>query len=267
MVPRQNCSAVCVTTMCFVTVAVEEAEAGVADSVPGVGMPYLDRELDADRVCGGGVGRALGTPEGEPSVMGVALIGFGEKGGVDASGCVAWEAAEPSGRGVECRESWSAEAGESKARGSPLRGVVLLICVLRDSVFAPGTMISVIEIPWAARSMELRVLRVRLSARRWTMVLSWRTARARARPAEGVAAVGPMSSLVFCELLTLAVSSVSAGVPLPSAFGCASWSTQFAGVGGTGPNAATPVGGGRLVGGETTGVTVSLALLTLCDLD
>lgn len=30
-------------------------------------------------------------------------------------------------------------------------------------------------------------------------------------------------------------------------------STQFAGVGGTGPNAVTPLGGGRLVGGDSMG--------------
>lgn len=29
-------------------------------------------------------------------------------------------------------------------------------------------------------------------------------------------------------------------------------STQLAGVGGTGPNAVTPLGGGRLVGGDAT---------------
>ena len=45
---------------------------------------------------------------------------------------------------------------------------------------------------------------------------------------------------------------------------CRSSSAQSAGVGGTGPRAVTPLGGGRLVGGDKTG---SLVLLRLCDLD
>ena len=43
-------------------------------------------------------------------------------------------------------------------------------------------------------------------------------------------------------------------------------STQSAGVGGTGPRAATPSGGGRLVGGEVMGA-LSQGLLALCDCD
>jgi hypothetical protein len=45
---------------------------------------------------------------------------------------------------------------------------------------------------------------------------------------------------------------------------CRSSSTQSAGVGGIGPRAVTPPGGGRLVGGETTG---SVVLLRLWDLE
>lgn len=41
-------------------------------------------------------------------------------------------------------------------------------------------------------------------------------------------------------------------------------SVQSAGVGGTGPRAVTPLGGGRLVGGDRIG---SVVLLRLCDLD
>lgn len=45
--------------------------------------------------------------------------------------------------------------------------------------------------------------------------------------------------------------------------GSSSVFVQFAGVGGTGPNAVTPIGGGRLVGGDMTGAPFSPALLTL----
>lgn len=45
-------------------------------------------------------------------------------------------------------------------------------------------------------------------------------------------------------------------------------STQLAGVGGTGPNAVTPLGGGRRVGGETMGwVSLVKSLLVLCERD
>lgn len=44
-------------------------------------------------------------------------------------------------------------------------------------------------------------------------------------------------------------------------------SFQLAGVGGTGPSAATPLGGGLLVGGDVSGSLPLLGLVTLCDLE
>lgn len=78
--PEQNWSAVCVTTTCFVTVAADEADKG---AVPGVDMLSLDWELEADRVCGGGVGSAFGTID-ESSADDPDLRGRGENGGVAA---------------------------------------------------------------------------------------------------------------------------------------------------------------------------------------
>lgn len=49
--------------------------------------------------------------------------------------------------------------------------------------------------------------------------------------------------------------------------GAASVSIQSAGVGGTGPNDATPLGGGRRVGGEIIGTVARSMLWTLCDLE
>ena len=44
-------------------------------------------------------------------------------------------------------------------------------------------------------------------------------------------------------------------------------STQLAGVGGTGPRAVTPPGGGRLVGGEVMGGFKAFGRFRLCDRD
>ena len=67
-------------------------------------------------------------------------------------------------------------------------------------------------------------------------------------------------------LSTLDVSIVRPGWlgDLPCLWRSDSWSSQLAGVGGTGPSAVTPLGGGRLVGGDTIG---SVVRLRLCDLD
>jgi hypothetical protein len=50
-----------------------------------------------------------------------------------------------------------------------------------------------------------------------------------------------------------------------SVLGGSGSSVQLAGVGGTGPRAATPLGGGRLVGGDMKGAPFSPALDTLCE--
>jgi len=63
------------------------------------------------------------------------------------------------------------------------------------------------------------------------------------------------------ELLTLAVSTIADALLLAVSvvellgwvFGVSPDSCQFAGVGGTGPKAVTPLGGGRRVGGDTMG--------------
>lgn len=106
---------------------------------------------------------------------------------------------------------------------------------------------------------------VRLSLRRSRRDFSPLTAPALASwaPAELDPDVEDSGTPELVALDALAVSTLRLG--WPGRFGrCRSSSTQSAGVGGTGPRAATPPGGGRRVGGEATGSDV---LLRLCDLE
>jgi hypothetical protein len=119
-------------------------------------------------------------------------------------------------------------------------------------------------------SMESRCTLPRLSLRLSRSVFSPLTARARARPpaelapeAEAEAEADPVAdagvgagSLVAVEpMLELVMLEVSIAESCGVGDGCLLFdeSTQSAGVGGTGPSAVTPLGGGRRVGGEITG--------------
>lgn len=97
------------------------------------------------------------------------------------------------------------------------------------------------------------------------MVLSCRTALALFKPP--VLFDDPSGSGTSVALAAEAVSITKPGDrPRPGWLdwlgwlGAASVSTQSAGVGGTGPNDATPLGGGRRVGGEIIG-TVARSML------
>jgi hypothetical protein len=97
MAASPNCSADCETTVTLVGGS-EAADAGACRISEGVPAPLVSigaGRMDRMCCCGGGVGSAFGTPDGDPSVMGTALDGCGEKGGVDAAGNP-----DP-GRGVE----------------------------------------------------------------------------------------------------------------------------------------------------------------------
>lgn len=99
---------------------------------------------------------------------------------------------------------------------------------------------------------------VRLSLRRCSSVFSPRTARARASPPAELAWEVAIDTADSGSLAT----EVTAG---DCDLGGSGSSVQLAGVGGTGPKAVTPLGGGRLVGGDIMGAPFSPALDTLCD--
>lgn len=99
------------------------------------------------------------------------------------------------------------------------------------------------------------------------MVLSWRTALARLSPPLALPEEVSGSETSWA-LEAAAVSIVRPGDRLRFAWlDCTSSSTQFAGVGGTGPRDDTPLGGRRRVGGEMIGMLVLSMLCTLCDLE
>jgi hypothetical protein len=117
-------------------------------------------------------------------------------------------------------------------------------------------------------SIESRWYLPRLSLRLSRSVFSPRTARARAKPpaelppeadaeAEPVAeaGVGDGPSVTADSMLELVMLDVSTAESCGGGDGplLFSDSIQSAGVGGTGPRAVTPLGGGRRVGGEATG--------------
>lgn len=114
-------------------------------------------------------------------------------------------------------------------------------------------------------SIEFRTpVLVRLSLRRWRRDFSPRTARALARPAPEADAEVAESEGSLLATLTSSLALAGDG-SVCSLCGRSSSFTQFAGVGGTGPNAAIPLGAGRLVGGEMTASPFSPALLALCE--
>lgn len=204
------------------------------------------------------MGNALGAvARPEPGVLTYALLTFGEYGDVGVSGCPTAES-----RGVEFRESASSSAS-TMTRVVPLRGVFLWMETCRDKPLLGGTMISdkgpTFEGPRACR---VRLLSVRLSR---SVFSPPRTAPCLDNPAE----LDPDNDSSVLSSLLLAALEVSivrpeAADPLTSTSGVSS--TQLAGVGGTGPNAVTPLGGGRLVGGAMIG-DGSIGRLRLCDRD
>lgn len=114
-------------------------------------------------------------------------------------------------------------------------------------------------------SIEWRALPlVLLSFRRSWSVFSPRRARARAKPPAEltVDAVDSGCALELSRLESSLTNDVRFG---DSLLRWSSASIQSAGVGGTGPRAATPPGGGRLVGGDVTGSLPPPTLLTLCE--
>lgn len=247
-----NCSGLCAKRTCWVAGALSLVE------------PSFGLEPDPHRIWGGGVGRAFGA----------ALAGIGENGGVDAPSM--GSSADFKARGVEFLESSCLEddADNSPARimtacglPPPLRGFDLVVRGPEPSVPVTTDM-SDVRLPIMA-STEARgedEFRTRLSALRWMMVLSSRTAPARFnRPPEpGDDSWGSGTSL---ELVATRVSMVSPeGRPLSGRHGSGSSGTQSAGVGGTGPNDVMPLGGGRRVGGEMIGVAVLSTTWTICDL-
>lgn len=151
---------------------------------------------------------------------------------------------------MEFLESGSSVAS-SIIRLVPLRGVFLCTETRRAILGPCGTRIS--DKGSTPTTEAPRLCRVRLSLRRSRRVFSPRTAPARVNPAE----LEPEAdSSVVCVLeaaLALSVSIVN-----PAAAGVLGRtpgvsSTQLAGVGGTGPRAAIPLGGGRRVGGAIVG--------------
>lgn len=122
-----------------------------------------------------------------------------------------------------------------------------------------GTTISEILCGCVMASMEpCDVWRLRLSALLWRIVLSCRTALALFKPP--VLFDDPNGSGTSGALAAVVVSITRPGErPRPARLGWPDWprsasvSTQSAGVGGTGPSDVTPLGGGRLVGGEIIG--------------
>lgn len=103
--------------------------------------------------------------------------------------------------------------------------------------------------------------RVRLSFRLSRKDFSPRTAPVRFRPAlvepDPEPESGTAGGLDAAAAAVSIVNPIGLGdLPRP----CCSSPTQSAGVGGTGPSAVTPLGGGLLVGGETTGSLVLLRL-------
>lgn len=159
----------------------------------------------------------------------------------------------------------------------PLLGVDLVIVRLRESVVALGTTMSASCIGWAEGSSDEPGSRVRLSARRWTMVLSCRTAPARERVTADARSTEEFGSAPRTAATALAVSMLRlAGRPLAEvAFELLlllllllAWDSQSAGVGGTGPKVEPLLlGGGRLVGGDAIGSLDLLMSWTLCDRD
>lgn len=182
--------------------------------------------------------------------------------------------AEPSGRGVEFLDSRrTSEEDISPVRGvsmldRPLRGVDLLIVGLRTRPMAAGGItISVSRLFSRDPSIESRTPLVLLSLRLSRSVFSPLTAPVRANPLlellPEAAESGFSLELVALEILsTREVRTGDGSRPRLS-----SVSTQSAGVGGTGPNADTPLGGGRRVGGDMIGSLPLFGLDTLCDLE
>jgi hypothetical protein len=268
MVPRANCSVLWVITVCLVSGG--KGDGGALDGISGPN-PRCDED---DRLPVGGVGRAFGArtwrsgcfPALDDSIVGV--IG-------PADICP-----DPSARGV--RDSWSVTCdspvlGVSLVR--PVRGVPRLIVKRRCSPPAEGDGITISERcgGLAEVSIEPRVPPlVLLSLRRSRSVgaFSLLTAGLLVRPPAGLADEAPYSGRgLATELPTLEVSTACTtaasgdSVDGASGPGMLSPSLQFAGVGGTGPKAAIPLGGGRRVGGDTIGSLPEGIRWALCDLD
>ena len=264
MLHWQNWSAVWLMTVClFITV--DLADTGVDMTLPI--DPWISgraacEELEADRLCGGGVGSALGAvacPFSLPLFVWYAFGECGENGGVDTSECKPADAL-----GVEFLESMFSSPDSSRTFLPPLRGVPRCTENRRDTLDPCGTMIS--ERGCAPALESSRLCRVRLSVRLSRNDFSPRTAPVLFNPPP--AELDPDDESGWTEVPLLSTLDVS--IVRPGGLGdlvvlwCSTLSFQLAGVGGTGPSAATPLGGGRLVGGDTIG---SVVLLRLCDLD
>jgi len=144
-----------------------------------------------------------------------------------------------------------------------LRGVDLLIVRRLDSVVVFGT--TMLASGCTAPSNEFLEPLGLLSARLCIIVLlSSRTALVLTNPPELDPEVAD-SSAVALALLTVGCSTLEVSIrkagDRPLSGGPFLWpssSTHPAGVGGTGPSAAMPFGGGRRVGGEAAGGWLAL---------
>lgn len=112
---------------------------------------------------------------------------------------------------------------------------------------------------------------VRLSLLRSSSVFSPRTAGLLVKPPELDEDVpdsggGPALELPMLDVSTPCAAATLEGREPGAGPGMLSPSLQFAGVGGTGPSAETPLGGGLRVGGDTIGSLPDGIRWTLCDL-
>lgn len=146
----------------------------------------------------------------------------------------------------------------------PLRGVPRRTEMRRERLGPWGTMM--LDRGCAPASDSPLLCLVRLSVRLSRSDFSPRTAPVLFNPPP--AELEPDAESGGTAVLPL-LSTLDVSIVKPDVFGDlprlwrSSWA-QSAGVGGTGPRAVTPLGGGRLVGGDMIG---SLVLLRLCDRD
>ena len=250
-VPRANCPMLWVTTVCLVNGCEGDCGALRRTSDP---IPRCDED---ERLPVGGVGRALGAKTGRSGcfpALGDSIVGVT---------CPDKICAEPSARGV--RDSWPLSCDSPVLGVSlvlPVRGVPRLMVKRRCSPpDGPGITISERGCGFAELSIEPRVpALVLLSLLRSIRVFSPLTAGLLVNPPDGLAKDSPDSGWgLTVALPALGVSAACAaggsrnGVCCRVGPGMLSPSLQLAGVGGTGPKAAIPPGGGLRVGGDMIG--------------
>ncbi len=171
-------------------------------------------------------------------------------------------------RGVELRESAlsSGDLASSSTIFPPLRGVPRCTEKRRERFEPWGTTIS--DSCCASVLDSALWCLVRLSFRLSRRVFSPRTAPVLFKPLLGLAPVADSGTLCAWVLPKSDVCIVnSGGLGVVERCCWRSSSTQLAGVGGTGPRAVTPPGGGRLVGGEAIGGFIAFGRFRLWDRD